>query len=45
MFAFGITDNPGQAGNTVKERYLAYTLGKQGFSCEIIPNKFEMNYS
>lgn len=44
MFAFGIIDNPGKPGNTMKGRYLAYTLGKQGFSCEIIPNKFDMNF-
>lgn len=43
MFAFEILDNQGKPENTVDGRRLAYTLGRQGFSCEIILNKFETN--
>ena len=41
--AFEIPDNQGKPENTVNGRHLAVILGRQGFSCEITLNKFEMN--
>lgn len=43
MFIFKTPDNQGKPGNTMNVRHLAYTLGRQWFSREILLNKSEMN--
>lgn len=44
MFAFESPDTQGKLENTVNEKHLAYTTERQGFSCEIVLSKSEMDF-